>query len=479
MSRVGRGRGRGVAARVAAGCAVPALLMAVAGCGAGAKAGRVPPSSPASGSRTGSSPATSSRAPASVGVTDTQLTVVSHQPLTGTSHPGESEIAPAAQAYFDYLNARGGIFGRHIVFRYVNDHGTAADAKNGLDALLPGAFAVLSGQGTEPHEAVAGELVRAGIPDVFVGSGCACVDQPTTRPDTFGWQPDDEQQGQILGAYIARTFPGKRVGVLYENDELGQAGLAGLQKSLPAAQLVDTEDYAATAGEITGQIARLHAKQAQVVVNFGLPTFTATLALISAELGWTPQLIAPQADPTTLAALVQNQSRSQPSLHASALLDGLITDWFLPSPNDRANPWITLFRRIHDTDPQLTNAPFDAYTVDGMSVAYTFAQALTAAGSHPTRAGLVRALTATTLSAHGPGLVPLRYSSTDHRGFAGVQLGTVNNGTLTLSGPVYRVGPQGTIAETSPATPVVPAGGVPPGSGATVLPTSASAGPRP
>src|SRR5215813_2879949 len=74
-------------------------------------------SSPGSGSSSSSAALTAS-AP---GITPTTITIGSHQPLTGPAAPGYSEIAPAANAYFSYVNANGGVYGRKIDYKYLND----------------------------------------------------------------------------------------------------------------------------------------------------------------------------------------------------------------------------------------------------------------------------------------------------------------------------------------------------------------------
>ncbi|HET6529608.1 MAG TPA: ABC transporter substrate-binding protein, partial [Actinoplanes sp.] len=48
------------------------------------------------------------------GVTDTEILVGTHMPLTGPAAAGYSKIAPATKAYFDYVNASGGVNGRKI-----------------------------------------------------------------------------------------------------------------------------------------------------------------------------------------------------------------------------------------------------------------------------------------------------------------------------------------------------------------------------
>ncbi|HVV30950.1 MAG TPA: ABC transporter substrate-binding protein [Mycobacteriales bacterium] len=399
------------------------------------------------------------------GITDRTVTIVSHQPLRGTSHPGYDQIAPAAQAYFRWLNARGGINGRTITLRYADDRGTASGARSALDGLLDssgGAFAVFNGQGTTAHGAVVDQLTEGGVPDLFVGSGCGCFNRPGALPYTFGWEPDDTAEAKILARYVATRMPGLRVGVLYENDDLGRSGLQAVRQFIPAARIVDTEDYAVTAPSINSQIAALRAAGAQVVLSFGLPTFSATLALVAHDLGWHPKLVVAGADPTTLLDLIEKQSKGVAHPPGAALLDGMITASYLPSPDDAANPWIALFRKIHDADPDLAGEPFDANVVYGMAAASTFAQALAAAGPEPTRASLLAALTAAPLDPTGPGLTALTYSATDHGGFRGLQIGTVQGGRLTLGGPVYSTDAGTGPVRTVPAVhPVVPDGGIP------------------
>src|ERR1700693_888749 len=76
-------------------------------------------SSPGAGSSSSSSSAAlTASAP---GITPTQILIGSHQPLTGPAAPGYSEIAPAANAYFQYVNANGGIYGRKVVYKSLDD----------------------------------------------------------------------------------------------------------------------------------------------------------------------------------------------------------------------------------------------------------------------------------------------------------------------------------------------------------------------
>src|SRR6266567_4875947 len=236
-------------------------------------------SSPSSGS--GSSSSSAALTASAPGITPTQITIGSHQPLTGPAAPGYSEIAPASAAYFAYVNANGGVYGRKIVYKYLDDGYNPTTTSQVVRQLVlqDNAYAIFNGLGTPTHLAVLSFLNSQKIPDVFVASGCDCWNQPTASPQTFGWQLDYIREGKILGQYVAKHYAGKKVAYFYQNDEFGQDGVKGLDYEIPKAQVVAREAYnvAATnpAQEAGGLVAKLKAAGAQVVVSFSVPAFTA------------------------------------------------------------------------------------------------------------------------------------------------------------------------------------------------------------
>src|SRR5437588_5620455 len=162
------------------------------------------------------------------GVTDTAVTIGSTQPLTGPAAPGYSEIAPAAKAYFDYVNANGGVNGRKINLKYVDDayNPTQTVTLTKQLVLQDKVFATVGSLGTPTHTKVVDFLNSSRVPDLFVASGCSCWDQPKTHPYTFGWQPDYTVEGKILGQYITQHFAGKKVAYFYQDDDFGRDGVA-------------------------------------------------------------------------------------------------------------------------------------------------------------------------------------------------------------------------------------------------------------
>ena len=128
-------------------------------------------SSASSNSSSGSNAALTAFAP---GITPTTITIGSHQPLTGPAAPGYSEIAPASAAYFAYVNANGGVYGRKIVYKYLDDAynpTTTASVVHQL-VLQDGVYAIFNGLGTPTHLAAVSFLNSEKVPDVFVASGC-------------------------------------------------------------------------------------------------------------------------------------------------------------------------------------------------------------------------------------------------------------------------------------------------------------------
>src|ERR1700722_20357188 len=186
-----------------------AVAMLVAACGSSSSSGK---------SSSGGSTQLTASAP---GITASTITLGSHQPLTGIAAPGYDEIAPASNAYFQYLNAHGGIYGRKIVYKYLNDQYNPSMTASVVRQLVlkDNVYAIFDGLGTPTHLAVAPFLNSEKVPDVFVASGCECWDNPAKWPYTYGWQLDYIREGKILGQYVKDHFKGKKIGYFYQDDE--------------------------------------------------------------------------------------------------------------------------------------------------------------------------------------------------------------------------------------------------------------------
>src|SRR5215470_848594 len=143
---------------------VTVASLAVAACSSGGG------SSSGSGSGSGSGSSNAALTASAPGITPTQITIGSHQPLTGPAAPGYSEIAPAAAAYFNYVNANGGVYGRKIIYKYLDDAYNPTTTSSVVRQLVlqNGVYAIFNGLGTPTHLAAVNFLTSEKIPDVFV-----------------------------------------------------------------------------------------------------------------------------------------------------------------------------------------------------------------------------------------------------------------------------------------------------------------------
>jgi len=391
-------------------------------------------SSSSSGSSSSSNAALTASAP---GITPTTITIGSHQPLTGPAAPGYDEIAPASTAYFDYVNAHGGVYGRKIIYKYLNDAydpTTTASVVRQL-VLQDNVYSIFNGLGTPTHLAVVSFLNSEKVPDVFVASGCECWNAPSTYPETFGWQLDYVSEGKILGQYIAQHFKGEKVAYFYQDDEFGMDGVKGLNYEIPASQVVSKQSYVDTNVNIAPQVAALRASGAKVVVAFSIPAFTALLKLNSLKLGFNPTLVVSDvgSDAITLSGLLESFAKQAgATVNGNQLTNGIITDGYLPSVGDTSNSWVALFTKVHSQYD--AKEPLDGNFLYGMSVAYTFVQAMLKAGRNPTRADLTNAINGGL--PQGPMVAPFAYSSSNHLGVTGAYIGTIQNGVLVQQGSV-------------------------------------------
>jgi hypothetical protein len=211
--------------------------------------------------------------------------------------------------------------------------------------------------------------------------------------------------------------------------------LAGLKKEL-SSQIVSAQPYQPTNTNVAPQVTAIKGSGARVLVDFTIPAFTALERLTSFKLGYTPQLVVSNVgiDPTTVGSLLQNYSKGKAS---TALIEGAISDAYLPSTTDTSNPWTKLFKKVHDQYD--AKAPFDGNVQFGMAVAYTFSQSLKNAGTNLTRQGIVNAVQAGLPP--GPGLIPFRYSKSQHGGFGGAQMAQIKGGKVVTFGQPLTTNP--------------------------------------
>lgn len=403
---------------------------------------------------------TAAGAASSPGVTSTSISIGATVPLTGPAAPGYDEIAPAMNAVFAWVNAHGGVNGRHIKYTYLDDGYNPANTATLTRQLVlqDNILADVGSLGTPTQAAVQAFLNAQKVPQLFIESGCNCWSNPKF-PDSLGWQPPYTVDGKILGAYIKSHFAGEKIGYLYQGDEFGQDVVKGLDMEIPSASVVSRQTYDAStlAGPLSNQMASLKAAGAQVVVLATIPAATALAMLPAAAIGYKPQYVVDSvgADPPTVGPLLSSFTKAGGGTAAEAaatsgLLNGVITDSYFAPENDVSNAWVQVEKKLlQKYAPALyAKSGLDGNTQYGIALAYTFVQALQAAGKNLTRAGLIAAIAKSGKSFVTPGFVPLSYSKSVHYGFEGEEVLKLSSTAPTA------ITPSGTWIGGTPVSPV-------------------------
>jgi branched-chain amino acid transport system substrate-binding protein len=364
-----------------------------------------------------------------VGITEDTVTIGAHFPLTGVAAAGYSEIPSGHKAYYDYVNANGGVHGRKIEFVVKDDAYNPTNTSQVTNELVldEEIFAMVAGLGTPTHSAVVDFLNDEKVPDLFVSSGSLqWGDKPKDKPFTFGWQPDYEIEGKILGDYVKKNMPDAKVGLFLQDDDFGRDAEKGVRRFLDD-QIVDVQRYTSGNTDVAPQIAALQAAGADLVLGFTTPSYTALSQLVALRLRYQPKWFYSNvgSDPALVGSLLAQFSEGAVK-GGSQLLDGVMTSEYIPGTDAPDDPWMQLWQKVwdaHGDGEELTN-----YRVYGMSQAYTFVQALQAAGPNPTREGIVEAVERTGGDFEGPALAPFRFSGDSHLGISGMQLVELKGG---------------------------------------------------
>lgn len=372
------------------------------------------------------------------GITESSIKIGTHMPLTGVAAPGYSTIPEGQKAYFDYVNANGGVCDRDLEL-VVRDDGynpsNTSQVTNQL-VLQDEVAGIMGGLGTAPHNAVIDFLNEEEVPDLFVSSGALAWNQPEKYPYTFGWQPNYTVEGKVLGKYIADTFPEAKVGLFLQGDDFGRDGAAGAKQFL-ADQIVAEVTYTSGNTDVGPQIAELKAKGADLVIGFNVPAYTALSQLVSLKLQYKPQWVYSNvgSDVSLVGALLANFSKG--AVKGGGLLEGIITTKYIPTVEEPDNPWTQLFDKVWKEHGEKKAEPLNNFRVYGMSQAYTLVSAIASDCDNLTRQGIVENIEKNGADFEGPWLAPLEYSEESHRGISGLGVVQIEGGKPAKKSEVF------------------------------------------
>jgi branched-chain amino acid transport system substrate-binding protein len=237
-------------------------------------------------------PAATTEAP---GITDTEIILGADVILAGAMAAVYATIPQATEAYFNYINdTQGGVCGREIVYKLRDNQDDPAKAIEAVHKLVEQdkVFAIVGSLGDTPHPAVWEYLNENGVPDILCSAGSHMFGaDPEGHPWTVQMIPSYRIEGTVFGEYISENLPGKKVAVLYPNNQQGADHLQGVKDGLDPDknELVSEQSFEVAAVSVSSQVSNMKNDGAEVVTSVATPGYNAQAIKQADRLGWHPQ----------------------------------------------------------------------------------------------------------------------------------------------------------------------------------------------
>jgi branched-chain amino acid transport system substrate-binding protein len=265
-----------------------------------------------------------------IGVTDTEIKIGQSAPFSGPASV-YGQISTAESDYFKMINEQGGINGRKINLIAVDDGYSPPKSIEVVRRLIEEDQVAILFQtiGTAPNAAIRHYINQKKVPDIWLGSGASMfVTDPKEFPWSIPFQPSYRLEGQMYAKYILDQKPNAKIGILYQNDDLGRDYLAGLKDGLGAKfdkMVVKTLSYEVTDPTIDSQILQLQAAGADLFYDADTPKFAAMSVRKVADIDWHP-----------LHIIDSNGSGVKPALESAGFDKsvGVITAQYLKDATD-------------------------------------------------------------------------------------------------------------------------------------------------
>jgi branched-chain amino acid transport system substrate-binding protein len=321
------------------------------------------------------------------GATDTEIKIGNIMPYSGPAS-SYSVIGKTEAAYFNKINAEGGINGRKINFISYDDGYTPPKTVEQARKLVESddVLLIFNSLGTPPNSAIHKYMNQKKVPQLFVATGATKWNDPKNFPWTMGWQPSYQSETQIYAKYILKNMPNAKIAVLYQNDDYGKDYLKGLKDGLGTKGLkmiVAEDSYETTEPTIDSHILKLKASGADVFVDLSIPKFAAQAIRKMAEIGWKP------------THFLNSVSASVSATMKPAGFDngqGVISAQYLKDPTDpqwKNDPDIKAWNAFLDKYYPDANRS-DAFVIYGYAVSQTMVQVLKQCGDDLTRANVMK-----------------------------------------------------------------------------------------
>jgi branched-chain amino acid transport system substrate-binding protein len=320
------------------------------------------------------------------GASDTEIKIGNIMPYSGPAS-AYGVIGKTEQAYFDKINAEGGINGRKIKFISYDDGYSPPKAVEQARKLVESdeVLVVFNPLGTPSNSAIQKYLNGKKVPQLFVATGATKWNDPKNFPWTMGWQPSYQNEAHIYAKFLMKEKPDAKIGVLYQNDDFGKDYLKGLKDGLgaKASMIVAEESYETSEPSIDGHIIKLKAAGVDVFISITTPKFAAQAIKKLAEIDWHPMHIVSNVS-ASVGGVIKPAGfeNSQGILSAAYAKDGADPQW----DNDPGmKKFLDFLAKYYPEGNRL-----DGSVVFGYGVAQTLVKVLQMSGDDLTRANVMK-----------------------------------------------------------------------------------------
>jgi branched-chain amino acid transport system substrate-binding protein len=226
------------------------------------------------------------------GATDTEIKIGQTVPFSGPAS-AYATIGKAQAAYIKMVNDQGGVNGRKINLIQYDDAYSPPKAVEQVRKLVESDEVLVTFQiiGTPSNAAVQKYLNSKKVPQLFAATGASKFTDPKNFPWTLGFNPNYFVEGRIYGQYIIKNYPNAKVGILYQNDDLGKDYLNGIKAGLgdkASGMVVAEASYEVSDPTVDSQILKIRDAGADLFFSASTPKQAAQAIKKIAELGWHP-----------------------------------------------------------------------------------------------------------------------------------------------------------------------------------------------
>ena len=320
------------------------------------------------------------------GATDTEIKIGQTMPYSGPAS-SYGTIGKAMAAYFEKINAEGGINGRKLKFLSQDDGYQPPKTLEAVRKLVEQDEALLLAGvlGTPTNSAIHKYMNQKKVPHLFVATGATKWGDPKNFPWTMGWQPNYQTEGWIIGRYVVETYPNAKIAALFQNDDSGKDYMKGFRDGLgqKAQQIIAEAPYEVTDPTVDSQIVTLKSSGADVFFLGAIPKVAAQAIRKIYDLGWRPAIIMTSVGASVSSALEPaGLDKSVGIMSAAYLKDPTDKTWF----GDKAYlDWLAFMKQWY---PQ--GSLIDSSNVYGYSMAQTVVQVLKQCGDDLTRDNVMK-----------------------------------------------------------------------------------------